>query len=305
METGGREVITETTEVPGLDGKFKLFFEARTETSRPSSDSTQTTHDVFAPDAQGRRQLVESTQTEVQTLADGSQRSVSETRIPDLNGRLSLSTREIQETKSPAPSVTETETTVYRSGIHESLEKSEKITLSERKVDSSLSQSESTHFELDANGRWQPTESRSQQVRLEGGGRLTEETVRRPGLDGNLYVGERRVTTQSRSDGQDQILTEIYSDSALGVAGVEGRLQLNQRVRVITETSAAGQQTIREVEARSPGAPGDRLRITERTIETLRRVGPDRWEVQREVFALDGNGRLTPVRSERGEADGK
>jgi hypothetical protein len=142
-------------------------------------------------------------------------------------------------------------------------------------------------------------------VRLDGGGRATEETVRRPGLDGNLYVGERSVTTQSGINGQSETLTEIYTDSALGVAGVEGRLQLEQRVRLTTANSAAGQQTIREVESRNPGAPRDRLRVTERTIETLRRVGPDRWEVQRDVFALDGNGRLAPVRTERGEAVGK
>jgi hypothetical protein len=304
-ESGGREVITETTELPGLDGKFKLFFETTTETSRTSSDSSQTKHDVFAPDAQGRRQLVESTQTERQTFGDGSQRSVSDTRTPDLNGRLALSTREIQEVKSPSPNVTETDTTIYRPGIHEPLEKSERIARTERKVDPSTTRSDSTHLGIDTNGRWQTLESRSEEVRLEGGGRVTEVTLRRPGLDGNLYIGERSVTTQSRSNGQDQSITEIYSDSALGLAGTENRIQLNQRVRVTRSTSASGQQTIREVEERNPGAPGDRLRVTERTVETLRQIGPDRWEVQREVFALDGNGRLTPVRSEKGEAVGK
>lgn len=304
-ESGGHEVITETTEVPGLDGKLRLSFETTTETFRTSPDSTQTKHDVFAPDAQGRRQLVESTQTDVQTFRDGSQRSVSNTNTPDLNGRLALSTREVEETKSPSPNVTETDTTIYRPGIHEPLEKSERITRTERKVNSSLSQSDSTHFEVDTNGRWQTIESRSQEVRLEGDRRVTEETVRRPGLDGKLYVGERSVTTQSKSNGQDQSITEIYSDNALGIAGTENRLQLSQRVRVTTATSASMQQTTSEVEERNPGAPGDRLRVTQRTTETRRQVGPDRWEIQREVFALDGNGRLISIQTEKGVAVGK
>jgi hypothetical protein len=305
-ESGQREVITESTEVPGLDGKLRLSFETTRDTLRTSADSTETKHEVFAPDAQGRRQLVESTQTDVQTFRDGSERIVSNTRTPDLNGRLTLVSREISEARSPSPNVTETETTIFRPGIHEPLKESERITRTERKVSPLVTQSDSTHFELGANGRWQTLESRSQEVRLEGSAQVTEETVRRPSLNGNLDVGERTVTTQSKSNGQDQTITEIYaSENTLGVAGADNRLQLNQRLRVTTTISDAGQQTIREVEERNPGAPRDRLRVTERTIETLRQIGPNRWEVQREVFALDGNGRLVPVQTERGQAVGK
>src|SRR6187401_1850824 len=40
-ESNGREIITETTEVPGTDGKLKMSLETRTETVRTGADSTQ------------------------------------------------------------------------------------------------------------------------------------------------------------------------------------------------------------------------------------------------------------------------
>ena len=77
-ESNGREVITETTELPDIDGKLKMSLETRTETVR-AGNSTQTKHDVFVPDGQGRPRLLETTQTDVQTLRAGSSRSVANT----------------------------------------------------------------------------------------------------------------------------------------------------------------------------------------------------------------------------------
>ena len=58
-------------------------------------------------------------------------------------------------------------------------------------------------------------------------------------------------------------------------------------------------------EARNPAAPNQPLRVVERTVETFRQISPGRWEVQRQVFALDGNNRLSPVLTEKGESAGK
>jgi hypothetical protein len=62
---------------------------------------------------------------------------------------------------------------------------------------------------------------------------------------------------------------------------------------------------VREVEGRKPGSPNEPLRVIERTVETVKQTGPNQWEVQREVYALDGNGRLVAVTKERGKASGK
>ena len=295
--SNGREVLTETTETLGPDGRMKMSQETTTETVRTGADSTQTKRDVFAPDAQGRPRLTETTQTDVQTSRDGSSRSVANTMTSDANGRLSFSSREIQETKSVSPTVKQTDTSIYRPGVNQQLVESERLQETERKVSSSVTQSESTRFSRDGNGRWQATEARNQEVRTAGAGRITEETVRVIGENGTLALSEKKVTTQSKSGGQDQAVTETYTGT---------RQELSQRVRTTTSTTPdRGQEIVREVEARNPAAPNAPLRVVERTVETTRQIGPDRWEVQRQVFGLDGNGRLTPVLTERGQSVGK
>jgi hypothetical protein len=296
-ESNGREVITETMETPDVDGRFRMSVETRSETVRTGADSTRTKLDVFVPDAQGRPRLLETTQTDVQTSRDGSSRSVANTMTSDVNGRLAIASREIQETKSVSPTVKQTDTSIYLPGVNQALLESERLQQTERKISPAVTQSESTRFLRDGSGRWQATEARNQEVRTSGASRVTEETVQRIGDNGRLALSEKKVTTQSKSGGQDNTVIETYSGTGL---------QLNERVRTTTSTTSdRGQQTVREVEARHLGEANAPLRVIQRTIETVRQIGPDRWEMQRQVFALDGNGRLVPVLTEKGQASGK
>lgn len=305
-ESNGREVVTETTETLGTDGKMKMSLETTTETIRTGKDSSQTKQERFTSDPQGRRLLLETTQTDTEKLADGTGRSVSNTWAPDLNGRLGLSSREVEETKSTAPGVTQTNKSTYRPGVGGTLQESERLQATERKISSDVTQSESSLFIDNGNGRWQAAEVRNQEVRESGPERVTEETVKRPDLNGSLAVSERSVTRETRAKGQEESVTETYSHNIVGLPASGGALPLAQRVRVTaSDTSGGGRQTIREVEARNPAAPNGPLRVVERTVETLVQVGPDRWEVQRQVFALDSNGRLVPVLTDKGQAAGK
>src|SRR5206468_1542836 len=147
--------------------------------------------------------------------------------------------------------------------------------------------------------------TRNQEVRTAGAAeRMEEETVQRLNANGAFAPAERRVTRQSAANGQTELVTETYSQIA--GSGVSDPLGLSQRLRVTTVgTADGGQQTIREVEVRNPVAPYEPLRVVERTVETVRAIGPDRWEIQRQVFALDGNSRLVPIMTENGEATGK
>jgi len=300
-ESNGREVVKETTEVPGLNGKLKTSLETTTETVRTGPDSTQIKREVFVPDAQGRSRLVESSQTDVLKAADGSTRSTTNTMVPDVNGRLVLAGREVEETKSVSPDVKETSKTIYRPGVNQAMTESERLQQTERTISKDVTQNESKRSERDTNGRWQTTETRIAEVRVTGSERVAEETVQRLNDNGALALTERNVTKQSNTNGRNETVTETY----LAPAGrtSSGRLELDQRVRQTTTSSAGGeQQTIREVEGRLPGSPNDTLRVVERTVETVRQIAPGRSEVQRQVFALDVNGRLVPVLTEKGEA---
>ena len=298
-EVNGREVVSETIEAPNMDGKFTMLRESTTETVRTATGA-QIKRDVFIPGANGGRSLLETTQTEVQTRSDGSGRSDATTFKPDLNGRLRFSIREVQETKVPAANVKQTDTTIFLPGINESLIESERLQKTERKVSADVTQSESTMSLRDGNGAWQTTEARNLEERTSGNQKVAEETIRRLNDSRTaLVLSEKIVTTQSTSNGQDQKLIENYSTKT-------GKLTLDQRTKVTTtSTSGGGQQTVREVEGRRPAAPYEPLVVIERTVETLRQIGPDRWEVERQVFALDGDGRLKPVLTEKGQAKGK
>ena len=303
-ESNGRELITEITETHDLDGGIRTSRETTTETVR-SDDSIQTRQEVFEPDAQGKRRLVETTQIDVQTFNDGSSRRVANTMSADLNGHFGLSSREIQETRSLSPGVKQTDTSIYVPGINQPLSESERLQQTERQVSPTVTQSETTHFFRDGNGRWQATETRNEEGRNTEGERVAEETVRRISDNGTLTLSEKRVTRESRNNGQEETVTERYWQGTQRVS-LNYPLELNERVRLTTSpTPDGGQQTIREVEGRNPIAPNEPLRIVERTVETSRQIGPDRWEIQRQVFFLDGNGRLAPVLIEKGESVGK
>jgi hypothetical protein len=297
-ESNGREVITETTEGPDIDGKMKMLSETTTETVKTGPGSSTMKQEIYRNDGQGKRRLAEATEAETQTQSDGSSRRVANTFQPDANGRLGLSIREVQETRSVGPNATQTDTTIYHPGVNQSLRESERLLQTEQKVNANLTQTESTRSRRDSNGKWQVTETRSQEVRTAGNERVEEETVRRVNdSSGALEVSERKVTKQTKTGNTEESVTEIYSQNVGGLfRRADNRMELDRRVRVTT----SGGQTIREVEGRNPLAPNEPLRVIEKTVETVREVAPGRWETQRQVFALDGNGRLVPILSEKG-----
>jgi hypothetical protein len=304
-ESNGRETIKETTELPDADGRMRMALETTTETVRTGAGSTQTKHEVFVPDGQGRPRLLETSQTDVQT-SGGASRSVTNRWMPDLNGRLSLTGQEVVEIKAPSSNVRQTDTTIYIPGINQPMQESERLQKTETKVSNALTQTESTRFLRDGGGKWQAAETRSEEVRTSGTGRTAEETVRKLSVNGKLEVTEKTVTKQSKINGQEEIVVENYAQNVEGLVGSGNRLELNQRVRSTISVAPDGsQQTTREVEGRNAVSPNSPLRVIERTVETVRQVAPNQWEVQRQVFALDGNGRLVPVLTEKGRATGK
>ena len=161
---------------------------------------------------------------------------------------------------------------------------------------------DTTHLTRDINGRWQPTEARSVEVRQVGPSeRWEDETIRRPGLSGTLVLSERNVTHRFEANGVQQEVIETFSPDTPG-SNWSDRLTLRARVRVsTTPTPDGGRQTIEEVESRNDAAPSDPIRVVRRVVETVRNVGPDRWVTERQVFERDVNGRLAPISIEREE----
>jgi hypothetical protein len=293
-ESGGREVVVETSEMPDADGRLAPVHEIVVETIRASSSTAQTRRDMFGFGAHQRRMLWETSESLQETLANGDTRAVHNTWAADLNGRLGLTSRQIEQTRSTSPDVRETDTTLLMPSLNETLRETERTESTERRINPGVVRHDSTHLIRDVNGRWQPTATRRSEAREIGASeRMEEETIQRRDINGNLADDERTVTRRFRANDQEHVVIETYARYANGVFGSDGRLALRQRVRrTTTATADGGRHTVEEVEGRSPVALSDPMRVIRRTVTTVRRMGPDRWATSRQVFERDANGRL-------------
>lgn len=183
-----------------------------------------------------------------------------------------------------------------------STNETERIRQTEQRLAPNIVQIDSQHDVIDVNRRWQTTEARTQQIRtIRPGEVLREETFRSLNGDGKLTLLERTVTLESTSNGASQAVSETYSTYVPGVAiGPGSPLQLSQRSRTTTTPMTDGaSQTITETEARVPTVSNVEMQVVERNVETVRQIAPGLWEMQRQTWGLDENGRMVLQIDER------
>jgi hypothetical protein len=295
----GREVSTQTIEVQGNDGRFRTAREATTETVGIGTKSVQSTETVYGTTADGRRILVSTTQANQEQLPDGTTRTVEDIRDADLNGGVRLSQRQVVNEKVIGRNVKQTDTSIYRPGLNVALREDVRLRETERQVSPDVVQTESTRAIWTANGQFQTVETKNREVRKTGTtGSTEEEVVNRVDDNGVMHPFERSVSRQSTANGKEEVVAERYAQAPNQPAG---QLQLKERAHTTTiKTADGGEQRIHELERANP-VPNGQLRVVERTVETVRSVGPGQWETDRQVFALDVNGRLVPSTSDRGQ----
>ena len=293
-ETGGREVVVETFEQPDIESRLAPVQEIVVETIRTAPNTAQTRRDAFEFSADHRRRLFETTLSQRDTLPNGDISAVHNTWTPDLDGRLRLTSRQIEQTRSAATDVRQTGTTLLVPSLNEALRETERTEYTERRISPGVVRYDSAHLVREVNGRWQPTEMRRGEARESGpSDRMEEETIERLDMNGKLAVDERNVTRRSNANGQEHVVIETYAPYADGFSRSDSSLALSQRVQRTTRATAdGGRQTVEEVESRSQVAPGDPMRLIRRTVTTVRQIGSQRWVTERQVFERDVNGRL-------------
>ena len=295
----GREVTTQTIEVQGNDGRFRTDRIATTETVGIGTKSVQSTETVYGTTAEGRRILVQTTQANQEQLPDGTTRTVEDIRDADLNGGLRLSQRQVALEKAIGRGVKQTDTSIYRPGLNEPLQEAVRLREIERQVSPDVIQTEGTRAVRTADGQFQTVETSNHEVRKVGAtGRTEEEMINRVDANGLMHPFERNVSRLASANGKEEAASEKYAQAPNRPAG---SWNSKERTRTTTTKTADGsQQTIRELERVNP-VPNGQLRVVERTVETLRSVGPGQWATDRQVFTLDVNGRLVPSTSDLGQ----
>jgi hypothetical protein len=303
-EIDGREVVVETEEMGGADGKTQPIQEIVTETVRTGSGALRTRRDVFTFDPDRHRRLVATSESEQQSLAAAGSATVQNGWVPDINGRFHLASRRIERTQFVTPGVHQTDTALFQPNLDDVLQENERVEHTERQINSTDLRHDSTHLVRDLNGRWQATETWTIELREAGPSEhLEEDTVRRPDLNGTWAVTERSVVRSSATNGGEQTVIETYTRDREGYFSSDSPLGLSQRTRVSTTTKPDGDRyTVEEVERRSPVAPSGPMRIVRRTLATTRSLGVGHLVTERQIFELDINGRLAAVATVREES---
>ena len=305
--SGGREIVTETVAIQGINGKTEPVAEFTIERVQSSPNRTRSTQDLVGVGAERQRILLERTESVHEVSSNGNSRTVATTWVPDPNGRLGLQARQVEETTSSAPGIRESRTTRLVPGINEPLSESERSESTERQINASLVRQSSTQLVRDLNGRWQSTETRTLDSRQMGlAERVEEETVLRPDLNGKLMPSERTITRRSRTSGREDVVSETYTPEVEGFVRPDPRFSLSRRVRTSTTVGGdGGSHTVEQVEERSLVAPADPMRLVRRAEITVRKTGPNRWTTERRVFEMDVNGRLVPTITEVEDSTGR
>ena len=255
----------------------------------------QTTRIIRTPSTfrhDGERVIIEVVEEEHRTLPGGEEHVSRTVSTPDLNGHFSVIRQEDQTTILTNIGVQETNTTVFLPDINGGFQPAEQIEQTEREKGPGTVETERISKIRDGNGNWVPSERRIVLSReANGQSRTEEEQIYGSDSTGPLSLSEQVYRTYSRdSEGNEQWTIDTHGKN------IDGRLHLNQRVTIVHESLSGGRErTVQEVEQRNPVAPGEDLRVVERTVTTSRPVGNGESELEVEVKALGGSGQLETI----------
>lgn len=293
-QIGGRTVDNQSIEAMGTDGHYSPYLDVQKETVKVDANTVRTIERSYGRDSDGRKMLVQVTEEEKHSLPGGEVKLTRSTSDPDANGALQLVQREVQDIRQISPNVQETKSTFLTPSSNGGLVASEQTTERETKTsDHTVGFHKSTSL-LDPNGNWQVNEVREGTIKDDGKNSTKEESVLRPGTDGNLSVVERTVSKESQnSAGEKRATVETYASDPISPA--DG-LRLEQRIVTVHRKGDDGvQSTDKQVEQRNPGQPNDGLQVTEQAIDIVRPGAGGTTRETQTVRSLDPNRELGVV----------
>ena len=293
-QTGGRTFDNQSIQTRGTDGHYSPYLDVQKETVKVDANTVRTIERSFGRDADGRKTLVQVTEEEKRSLPGGEVKVTRSTSDPDGNGALKLVQREVQDVRQISHTVQETKSTLLTPSLNGGLTVSMQTTERETKTSDHNVEFRKATLLPDSNGNWQVNEVREGTIKDDGKNRTKEESVLRPGTDGNLSVVARTVSKESQNAaGEKRATVETYaSDPGSRMDG----LRLEQRVVTVRRQGDDGvQSTDQQVEQRNPGQPNDGLRVTEQAIDIVRPGTGGTTRETQTVRSLDSNGDLGVV----------
>ena len=293
-QAGGRTVDNQSIQAMGTDGHYSPYLDVQKETVKVDANTVRTIERSFGRDSDGRKTLVQVTEEERRSLPGGEVKVTRSTSDPDANGSLQLVQRELQDVRQLSPTVQETKSTLLTPSSNGGLTASMQTTERETRTSEHNVEFRKSTLLPDSNGNWQVNEVREGTIKDDGKNRTKEESVLRPGTDGNLSVVVRTVSKESeKAGGEKRATVETYaSDPGSPADG----LRLEQRVITVHRKGDNGvQSTDKEIEQRNPGQPSDGLRVTEQAIDIVRPGAGGTVRETQTIRSLDSTGDLGVV----------
>jgi hypothetical protein len=299
-QSGNRTIDKQSVERLGPDG-YEPYLDTETESVQLNSSTIRTTTRIFGRSPSNEKSLIQVTEEETQNLAGGDVKRVRATSSPDLNGRLQLVQREIQETRKTSPDVQEIRTTVFLPDVNGGLAPSSQTVEHQKRTSQNSTEFQRSTKVRDGNGNWQVSETREGTIKQDGKDRTTEERVSQPDSEGRLSVISRTVKKDTESNGERHATVETYSTYIPG-SGPDGNLHLIQRATTLQKHGPGGQTTEQQVEERNPGDPSASLRVSTKTIDIVRPSAGGTQET-RTTQVLAGSGDLAVVEVDTRNSD--
>jgi hypothetical protein len=302
-QSGNRAMDNQSIQVRGPDGHFVPYQDIEKETVKVDATTVRTITRAFAQDADGTKTLVQVTEEEKHTLPGGGSNVVRSISNPDVDGRLQLIQRDVEDTKQIGKGVEEKNSVVMLPSVNGGLAPARRV--QERRTEGANNTVESKKSTLlpDGAGNWQVDEMRQTSTRQEGKNLRSEESISRVGADGKLAEVSRTVSKETDgASGEKRHTVETYSLDVPG-SSRDGSLHLVERATTIQRTSSNGQQTTeQQVEQPNPGDPVSGLRVTTLTTDTVR-PGASGAQATRTIQARDANGGFGVVSVDTSKAD--
>jgi hypothetical protein len=302
-QSGNRALDKQSAQRRGSDGRYEPYQDIEKETVQVDATTVRTTIRTFGRDFDGAKKLVQVTEEEKHTLPGGDSNVMRATSNPDVNGKLQLVQREIEETKRTSRDVDETNTTLMLPSVDGGLAPAMKVQERRNRGANDTVESQKVTLLPDGAGNWQVSEIRQATIRQEGENRSSEERVSRPDSEGKVGEVSRTLSKESGgASGERHNTVENYSLDVPGSAR-DGSLHLVERTTTAQRTSSTGQQTTeQQVEQPNPGDPGSGLRVTILATDTVR-PGPSGTQTTRTIQVRDANGSFGVVSMDTTKSD--
>jgi len=298
---GNSETVTRVLHSLAGNSKRSLVQEEETVT-KVDSETTRVRRTTSNFDSRGDVRVIEVVEENQRVLPSGEEHIERNVLVPDSHGRLSAYRQEIQAKVPVGDNVMMTSTSVFLRNSSGEFEERERIEKSEN-IQGDTVEVEETTQSIDANGRWRPEEIRRVTIsQKEGKPEQEEEHVYRTDSRGRLTLSERVLSKYDQDrEGNERFVVETHRDTIAGTRRTsDGKLQLDRRVEIVKkELPGNVEQTIEEVQQRSPANPRSGLQLVERKITTSRPLRSGGRELEIQIQARRGSGRLETIMTQK------